>query len=142
GRVGLLQKTHHALIDGISGIDVATVLLDLEPDPDPIVGPDWTPESGPTDAELLAEGVADRLGSPASWLSSIADSLRHPERTAEDLLETAVDAGRALLAAGRPPPPTPWNVPIGPTRRYEVARVPLDGVKEIKAAVGASVNDV
>ncbi len=142
GRVGLLQKTHHALIDGISGIDVATVLLDLEPDPDPIVGPEWTPEPGPTDAELLAGGVADRLGSPASWLSSIADSIRHPERTAEDLLETAVDAGRALLAAGRPPPPTPWNVPIGPTRRYEVARVPLDGVKEIKAAVGASVNDV
>lgn len=142
GRVALVQKTHHALIDGISGIDVATVLLDLEPVPPPIEAPDWTPEPPPTDAELLVGGIAERIAGPAAWLQSVAESMRRPDHAAEDLLDAAVDAGRALLAAGRPPPPTPWNVPIGPTRRYEVARVPLDDVKAVKGAAGASVNDV
>ncbi|MCB1002767.1 MAG: wax ester/triacylglycerol synthase family O-acyltransferase [Acidimicrobiales bacterium] len=142
GRVALVQKTHHALIDGISGIDVATVLLDLEPDPPSVEAPEWEPDPPPSDAELLVDGVAGRLRGPAAWLQSAAGALRHPEQTGERVLESAVDAGRALLSAGRPPPPTPWNVPIGPTRRYEVARVPLDRVKETKAAVDASVNDV
>ena len=142
GRVALVQKTHHALIDGISGIDVATVLLDLEPEPPVVEAPDWSPEPPPTDAELLVGSLAERLAGPAAWLQSVAESLRRPDHAAEELLDTAVDAGRALLAAGLPPPPTPWNVPIGPTRRYEVARVALDDVKAVKDAVGASVNDV
>lgn len=142
GRVALIQKTHHALIDGVSGIDVATVLLDLEPDPTPIDGPAWTPEPAPSDATLLVEGITERIATPTAWLQSVAGALRHPEGAAEDVLETAVEAGRALLAAGLPAPPTPWNVPIGPTRRYEVARVSLDEVKAVKRARQASVNDV
>ncbi len=144
GRVALVQKTHHALIDGISGIDVATVLLDLEaePEPDSASAPAWEPQAPPTDAELLLGGLSERLAGPTAWLQSVAASLRRPDHAAEDLLATAVDAGRALLAAGLPPSPTPWNVPIGPTRRYEVARVPLAAVKAVKAAAGASVNDV
>ena len=142
GRVAMIQKTHHSLIDGVSGIDVATVLLDLEPDPTPIDGPAWTPEPAPSDATLLVEGITERIATPTAWLQSVAGALRHPEGAAEDVLETAVEAGRALLAAGLPAPPTPWNVPIGPTRRYEVARVSLDEVKAVKRARQASVNDV
>jgi len=141
-RVALIQKTHHALIDGISGIDVATVLLDLEPDPPPVEAPTWEPQPPPPGAALLVESLADALAGPTTLLRSAADAVRHPERTTESVFERTVEAGRALLSAATPPAQMPWNVPIGPTRRYEMARVSLDQVKAIKAAAGASVNDV
>lgn len=141
-RVALIQKTHHALIDGISGIDVATVLLDLEPHPPPVEAPTWDPQPAPPDTALLVGSLTDALAAPSSLVRSMAAAIRHPEQTTETVLERTIEAGRALLSASSPPPKTPWNVPIGPTRRYEVARVSLDRVKAIKDAAGASVNDV
>ena len=142
GRVAMIQKTHHSLIDGVSGIDVATVLFDLEPDPEPVEGPDWEPEPPPDDGLLLVDSITHRLTAPTALLRSAAEAVRHPEQATEDLLARTVEAGRALLSAALPPPSTPWNTPIGPTRRYEVARVSLDRAKAVKDAVGASVNDV
>lgn len=142
GRVALIQKTHHALIDGISGIDVATVLLDLEVDPAPIEGPAWVPVAPPSDATLLVESLTHRLAAPTDLLRAATRAVRHPERAAEALVDQTLETGRSLATAAASPPPTPWNVPIGPTRRFEVARVPLDRAKRIKNAVGASVNDV
>ena len=59
GRFGLLTKAHHAMIDGIAGVDLATVLFDLGPEPTPIdedLDP-WVPEPSPTPSSLLSAGV-------------------------------------------------------------------------------------
>lgn len=138
GRVALIQKTHHSLVDGVSGVDVATVLLDLEPDPAPVEAPEWEPEPAPTPVRLAAESIAERLFVPAEMARSMRAALRGPQAVARRV----ASVGRAMLEVGRVAPRAPWNVPISAHRRFEPARVPLDLVKSIKDAAGVTVNDV
>jgi WS/DGAT/MGAT family acyltransferase len=137
-RVAIIQKTHHCLIDGVSGIDVATVLLDLEPDPPPIEVPEWVPEPPPESGALLVESLIERVVEPAELVRSVRAALRVPQHASEQvtgMFSTVKEAG-----GGRPE--TPFNVPITPHRRMELARVPLEQVKAIKNAAGCTINDV
>src|SRR3954471_18883275 len=58
-RFALISKTHHALVDGVSGVDLATVLFDLDPvpEPQPHEGEPWVPEAEPSSAQLAARGI-------------------------------------------------------------------------------------
>jgi diacylglycerol O-acyltransferase len=138
GRVGLIQKTHHALIDGISGVDVASVLLDVEPGvPDAEPEP-WQPRAAPSAVELLARSLLERAVRPAELVRSAGAAVRVPGRLAGRL----VGVGRALGALGRTAPRLPFNTKVGFHRRVELVRVPLAEVKAIRRATGATVNDV
>ncbi len=157
-RVGIIQKTHHCLIDGVSGIDVATVLLDLEPDPPPIEVPEWKVEPPPEPGALLVESLVERVVEPTELLRSVRAAVRLPQQAGEmltgghlgGLLDTVVEAGGEHLAGlvssarevGGGRPDTPLNVPITPHRRMELVRVPLERVKAIKQAAGCTINDV
>ena len=79
-RVAIIQKTHHALVDGISGVDVATVLLDFEPDPDPVKAPTWTPKPPPTPMQLLRDSVVERVTVPAEMVRSARAVVRGPRQ--------------------------------------------------------------
>src|SRR3954452_21443312 len=59
----LISKTHHAMVDGISGVDIATVLFDLEPVPRDVDHPDepWQPSRAPGTVDLLAAGARDAV---------------------------------------------------------------------------------
>src|SRR3954467_14653078 len=70
-RIALIQKTHHALVDGISGVDVATVLLDLTPEPTVLETPDWMPEPPPSSQQLLTESVLQRATEPVEMARSV-----------------------------------------------------------------------
>src|SRR4051812_32522695 len=77
----LVSKTHHALVDGVSGVDITTVLFDLEaepPTPDP--QPTWNPRPMPSSAHLLAGSIAERAGTPLELARGTADAVLHPER--------------------------------------------------------------
>jgi diacylglycerol O-acyltransferase / wax synthase len=137
-RVALIQKTHHALVDGISGVDVATVLLDLGPDVVDEEPPPWTPEPPPPPARLLAESLAERATEPVELARSARALVRRPRQVASD----AARMGRAALMAASTAPTAPWNVPIGPHRRIRVARVSLEQARRIKQASGTTINDV
>ena len=65
GHVAIIQKTHHSLIDGVSGVDVATLLLDTSPEhaPQPITS--WTPQPAPGSLQLLIDTLVERLTEPA-----------------------------------------------------------------------------
>src|SRR6185436_3709226 len=65
GNVGLIQKTHHALVDGVSGVDVATVLLDFTPEPTSIEPPRWIVEPPPSPGRLLVDTWYERTTEPA-----------------------------------------------------------------------------
>src|SRR4051812_28754021 len=136
GRTALISKTHHALVDGISGVDLATVLFDLDPEPKRLPEPDvWQPRPEPTGAELAAESLRSAATAP---LRALARAPRELESARE-----AVEAlGEVVWAGLNPPPDTPLNVRIGPHRRFEVAGARLSEFKEVKDAFGGTVNDV
>src|SRR5215208_1599088 len=142
GRFALISKTHHALVDGVSGVDIATVLFDLEPAPAELEVEDhWTPTPEPSDVELVAEGVAGLVRTPFSLARRALGALQHPGETIDRVREAAEGLGEVVWAGMNPAPDVPLNVPIGPHRRVRWLQSRLSDFKEIKNALGGTVND-
>src|ERR671914_1928333 len=143
-RFAMLSKTHHALVDGISGVDIISVLFDTSPDPaaPPDTGDRWLPRPLPSAAQLLGEALVERATVPAEISRSVRAVLRGPRRIAEGLRDAAVGVGAMAWAGLNPAPTTPYNKSIGPHRRYTWVRADLRDVKAIKDELGGTVNDV
>lgn len=129
-RIALIQKTHHALIDGISGIDVATVLLDLEPDVADADPEPWTPEPAPEASTLLVDSLVERAVEPAELVRSARAIVRGPQQVAERVTQVA----RTVVDLAQRAPSAPWNVPVTPHRRFEPARIDLERAKALRRA--------
>jgi WS/DGAT/MGAT family acyltransferase len=144
GCFALISKTHHALVDGISGVDISTVLFDLSPVPEEEPEPDegWEPEPEPSQAQLVAEGVKGVVSTPRELAGRALGAIQHPRRAADDLREAAEGIGEVVWAGLNPAPEVPLNVPIGPHRRPWWLQRPLEEFKGIKNALGGTVNDV
>ena len=84
GRFALISKTHHALVDGIAGVDLATVLFDLEPVPPPVLheGEPWAPQPEPSAAALAARGIRGLAELPFSLAGRALGAARRPTRLA------------------------------------------------------------
>ena len=81
GRFALVGKTHHCLVDGVSGVDITTVLFDLDREPQPASEADaWLPEPEPSDAQVLAEALIQRATSPAEMSRGVRALLRGPRQ--------------------------------------------------------------
>src|SRR6476620_344808 len=143
-RFALIAKTHHALIDGIAGVDLATVLFDLSPDPPPIrhSGRAWQPHPEPGMAELVAAGLRGAVRAGINLAEGAVDALAHPEHALARAREAAEGIGEIVWAGLNPAPETPLNVPIGPHRRFVGIAADLDDFKTIKNSLGGTVNDV
>jgi diacylglycerol O-acyltransferase len=142
-RFALLSKTHHALVDGISGVDIATVLFDTSPDPVGVAPERQRPPRPlPTDAQLLADALLERVTAPTEIARSVRASLRGPRQIAAKLGRAAYGLGAVARAGLRSAPPTPLNVPIGPHRRFTWVRGDLQQFKAVKNGLGGTVNDV
>ena len=138
GRWAIVSKVHHCLIDGISGAEVAAVLLDTEAEPSAesttiaeIAVPPEEDESG--------DGTWRRLRDAAEGAVGVA---RHPRRVL-----SAISQSRALVETlvrdeVISAPRTSLNGSIGATRRMAAVEVPLDEIKAIKNELGGTVNDV
>ena len=141
-RFALISKTHHSLVDGVSGVDIATVLFDLQPVPaEPEGGDDWTPEPVPSDVDLVAEGVKGLARTPFSLAGRAIGALQNPGRSAAQARHAAEGIGEVLWAGLNPAPDVPLNVEIGPHRRVVWVRTSLAEFKAIKNALGGTVND-
>jgi diacylglycerol O-acyltransferase len=145
GRFALISKTHHALVDGVAGVDLAQVLFDAVPDPP---APDasglepWTPAPDPTNAELVAAGVKGLLKTGAGLAGRALGAASHPESSVKVVRDAAEGLGEIVWAGLNPAPDTPLNVEIGPHRRFAVVRGRLEDYKAVKNALGGTVNDV
>ncbi len=142
-RFALLSKTHHALVDGISGVDIATVLFDASPDPMPVAPPDheWVPRPLPSKAQLLADALVERATVPAEIVRGVRATARGPRQVAGRVGEGLVGIGALAFAGLQSAPPSPFNVRIGPHRRFTWVRGELDEYKAIKNSLGGTVND-
>ncbi|MGI8622434.1 MAG: WS/DGAT/MGAT family O-acyltransferase [Solirubrobacteraceae bacterium] len=142
GGFAMISKSHHALVDGVSGADLGTVLFDLDPAGTDLADAEpWVPRPEPTRAQLLArsvQGAANRVARIAAHVVADAD----PRDLAARAREVATGVGEVAWAALNPPSPTPFNVRPGPHRRFAVVRAELAEFKEVKDALGGTVNDV
>lgn len=140
GNVAMVEKVHHAMIDGVSGVDVASALLDLSPDALPPTVPDWEPVPPPDPIPLLAETLRERLVEPAEWARTLRAMLRGPAgvaRRVNGLLDGVTSFGSPASLHR-----SSLNQPVGDERRLDWATVPLEQVRATAHDHGATVNDV
>jgi WS/DGAT/MGAT family acyltransferase len=143
-RFAIVGKTHHCMVDGVSGVDITSVLFDLEKHPDTTAKadpPKWLPEPEPSRAQLLAEAIVERAVNPREMIRGARAVFRRPRRAANKLIEAAM-ASASMASAGFGAPRTPFNVDIGPHRRFAWVRASLDDLKHVKNELGGTVNDV
>ena len=144
-RFALISKTHHALVDGVAGVDLATVLFDLEPNPparpDEQLEP-WEPRRAPSSLELVAAGVRGGVGLATGFMTRAVSAATRPVTSFGKLRDAAEGVGEIVWAGLNPAPETPLNVEIGPHRRYAVVRHQLADYKTVKDTFGGTVNDV
>jgi diacylglycerol O-acyltransferase / wax synthase len=142
GRIGVVGKVHHCMVDGIAAVELGTLLLD----PDPVAPPPqldrWSPRPQPSGSQLLVQGLADLARSQLDLAALPARALRSPSR-ALGLVSRTRRAGAALLEAARPARLTAQlNSPISPLRHLGLVARPVDDLVRVKRAFGVKLNDV
>jgi diacylglycerol O-acyltransferase / wax synthase len=144
GRFALVAKTHHALVDGISGVDITTVLFDTAKEPVPAApAPPWSATPLPGPAKLLGEALLERSTVPAEMLRGGRALLRGPRKALAQLRTSLASVGATTLTGiTAPAPPSPFNVDIGPHRRYTFLDTDLATFKAVKDSLGGTLNDV
>jgi WS/DGAT/MGAT family acyltransferase len=142
GRFALIAKSHHALVDGISAVDITTVLFDTDLAAPPPAAPAraWIARPLPTPAQLLSDALIERATQPQELARTTRAALRMPRRLLHGVRERLDEAG--LTSTGlAPAPATPLNVEVGPHRRYTWVDGELSELQGIKGALGGTVND-
>jgi diacylglycerol O-acyltransferase len=143
GRVALVPKMHHALVDGVAAIDVGTVLLD--PTEEPIdIGPpegEWEPKPYERGRHMARLAATPFLRAQRLMLDSAARALDTTPRSAAGDLKRATELVAELTRTRPQAPMTPLNEPISPNRRFALVRAGLPELKAAGKAAGGTVND-
>lgn len=142
GSCAMISKTHHCMIDGVSGVDLMTVLLSLEPDSSVHDVPSWTPRPPPGAARLLGDEVLRRVTQPLDLVRAGGNLVGDPAGACEKASDAMLGLQQALGAGFTGASPTPLNRPIGGHRRFDWLTLDLQEVKAVKRALGGTVNDV
>jgi WS/DGAT/MGAT family acyltransferase len=141
GMTALLTKVHHAMVDGLSAIDLATAVFDFSPVPQILEIQPWTPEPEPSRADLLRDALLEQLRNPVRTVTDTAQrALQAPSRVFRQAVST-VQGVTDVLGKGMAPP-SPFNRKVGPNRRFAMMEAPVSSFKDVKHALGGTVNDV
>ncbi|HZJ26461.1 MAG TPA: wax ester/triacylglycerol synthase family O-acyltransferase [Acidimicrobiia bacterium] len=140
-RWALITKVHHCMVDGISGVDLLTVMLDVERDVELAEPEPWTPTPEPTGPAMVRDAwgglVSDFAAVAGRWPGAARDPLR--------LLRSARETGEGLVQLGRHlggTPPLSIEGAIGPHRVWAHSSATIDDVRTIRKAFGGTLNDV
>ena len=146
GQWAMVSKVHHCMVDGISGVELLAVMLDLTPEPPDLPDPAngdvarWDPEPAPSRADLALRTVGELATSQYEQLRVVGSMVRQPRRLLEPAGE--VVAGLRSLAGLARPAASALSGPIGPHRVVAWAETDLAAIKQVRAALGGTVNDV
>ena len=140
-RWAILSKTHHCMVDGVSGTDLLAVVMDSSPTPEREEPEPWVPEPQPTGLDLVRNALFRRSVSPYEQLRTVRAALRTPRKIAKRARDLATGLGTFSSFVGKEVESS-LNGPIGPHRRWTWAETTLDKVKRIRGAHGGTVNDV
>jgi diacylglycerol O-acyltransferase len=143
-RFAIINKAHRAVVDGIAGVDISTVLFDTSPEPTPVppATQPWLPRPEPSPADLVTAGIRDLATGPIEAARQAWRRLDDPDATIAAAREVAQGLRELGAAYVRPPSPTPLNVPVGTHRRVYWTRCRLTDFKRIKATCGGTIDDV
>jgi WS/DGAT/MGAT family acyltransferase len=142
GRFALIAKTHHCMIDGVSGVDLMAVLLSPAADDVPGEAPRWLPRPAPTPFQLFRDEMLRRARETAALVRGVPWTPAQVRGALDAVWQSVGALGETLLAAASPASETPLNRPIGPHRRFDWLVLDLADVKAVKDRLGGTVNDV
>lgn len=143
GNIAMITKTHHAAVDGVSGMELTLAMLDVTPDPAPIEQPEepWRPETVPSDLSMLSYAINSLVRQPVRVARALPKTVRGAVNT--------VALRRRPTEPGLAPPPAPFqaprtslNVAISPRRSFAYCDIDLDELKSVKNSLGGTLNDV
>jgi diacylglycerol O-acyltransferase len=142
-RFAIVYKTHHAMADGISAVDIGMLLFDVEPNPEPDRSEHpWSPAANPSKPALLKHatfGLGETIKRLGRWLRR---ALRNPGRASKRAGDGLAGLWEVTWNLARPAPKVPFNTPIGHERSFCWATFELAQFKQVKNALGGTVNDV
>ena len=142
GHVATLMKVHHALMDGLSGMQIASAMYDLEPTgADVGDAPAWRPEPQPSSTELALHAARELLAHPLHAGSEAVRALRRAPGEKASELEEVGSGIREILDLGARPS-SPFDAEVGPNRRFASTESSFERFREIKAALGGTINDI
>lgn len=143
GRTALFAKSHHAMIDGMDGVDLITVMLDDGTDRDPAPAPRWRPPPLPSAGELARASVEALVARPGVIAERVRAASNAPSRTLRRTLSIGASAARVVRSRLLAPAPASLiNRGPGRHRRLAVQRLDLADVKAVKDAFSSTVTDV
>jgi WS/DGAT/MGAT family acyltransferase len=141
-RFAVLTKTHHAMVDGATAVDIGQVILDPSPEPRDLPEDTWRPLREPSSAELVAGAVNEIARSPKAVLDTVRGGLIDVQATVGQLGRGAVGLASAVRTMALPASSSPLNASIGGARRYATTETDLAKLKTIKRAHGGTINDI
>lgn len=145
-RFAIVSKTHQAMVDGVTTVEIGQVILDsesgaVEPDPEP-----WVPEPEPSWLELLEDAAAGAVRRPSEILDNVRGAVSDLRSVADRVWDAAGSVLTVATTAVRPAPDTPLNGAIGSHRAYAVAATDLEDYRRVRSSQemrqGSTVNDV
>ncbi|HVN87915.1 MAG TPA: wax ester/triacylglycerol synthase family O-acyltransferase [Candidatus Binatia bacterium] len=141
-RFALVSKTHHCMIDGISGADLMSVILDPSADTEVAAPEPWRPRRMPSNARLVFDAALRRAAQPPAVFRAAYEAIRDPSAKVRDVMEATGGIVEAFAPAFSPVSQTPLNVEVGPHRRFDWTDMQVADLKAVKNVLGGTLNDV
>lgn len=143
GRFAMINKVHHCMIDGLAGVELMAMILNIGPDPTILEPREWNPRPAPSGAELLVAEHARLTRVAVDTLKGMTHATERVGELGKQVLQRLQAATKAVQSGWLTPASrTPLNEKIGPNRRFIWLDTPLEDIKSIRAATGAPINDV
>lgn len=146
GNTIVFLKLHHAMVDGVSSVELIEVLHSVEKGAKPPAAPHerWRPAPVPSAPRRFLHALADQTDTVLDFYRDAANLLREPSlaslgKRIKTLAQAAIDTGEMVLL---PPPKTPFNKPISAARQFCWLELPLEDVHRVRKVHGATVNDL
>ena len=141
-RFAIVTKTHQALVDGMTSIDLLQVILDPTPDASPTPASTWAPAPEPSGVELLSAALTESLVHPAHAVEAVRSTATSALAAVNEIGSWARGAVGSALSIARPAPSAALQVEVGPRRRFATAQMPFHEVRDLHRSLNSPVNDV
>ncbi|MET3803700.1 WS/DGAT/MGAT family acyltransferase [Nakamurella sp. UYEF19] len=142
GRIAIVNKTHHAMVDRIGAVDVAAAILDIARRPRTLPDQPWIPVPPPSDIDLVVDAIADITTRPSELVDVVRLAAADVRSTVFRALHLGAELAEIVRHTVNPAPRSVLNVTMSGQRRFATFRADLVDIKAIRNAHQGSVNDV